>query len=66
MLEISDELDQEIRRLHRDHLQKMYQLQREIERLRQETLFDRMRFEMQPPPPTKIILQQQGPQQPQV
>ncbi|XP_025108860.1 uncharacterized protein LOC112573069 isoform X2 [Pomacea canaliculata] len=60
-----DELDQEIRRLHRDHLQKMYQLQREIERLRQETLFDRMRFEMQPPPPTKIILQQQGPQQPQ-
>ncbi|XP_076440309.1 uncharacterized protein LOC143279891 isoform X2 [Babylonia areolata] len=57
-----DELENEIQRMHRDHLRKMHDLQREMERIRQETLADRMRMEIQaqqpPPQPAKIIVQQ--------
>ena len=55
-----DELEHEIQRMQRDHLRKMYDLQREMERMRQETMVDRMRLEMQVnQQPTRIILQQQ-------
>ena len=59
---LPDELEREIQRMQRDHLRKMYDLQREIERIRQETIVDRMRLEMQVnQQPTRIILQQQPP-----
>ena len=57
---LPDELEHEIQRMQRDHLRKMYDLQREIERMRQETMVDRLRLEMQVnQQPTRIILQQQ-------
>ncbi|KAL8615109.1 hypothetical protein ACOMHN_009185 [Nucella lapillus] len=62
-----DDLERELQRMHRDHLRKMQDLHREMERIRQETLADRMRIEIQaqqqPPPlahhqpPAKIIVQ---------
>lgn len=61
-----DELEREIHRLQKEHLRKMYELQREMERMRQETMIDRMRLEMQvQQQPTKIILQQAPAAQPQ-
>ncbi|XP_013082308.1 uncharacterized protein LOC106067643 isoform X1 [Biomphalaria glabrata] len=51
-----DELERDIRRLQQDHLRKMYELQREIERLRQETIY--LKVNEKPP---KIILHQPPP-----
>ncbi|RUS83084.1 hypothetical protein EGW08_009170, partial [Elysia chlorotica] len=52
-----DELERDIRRMHQDHLRKMYELQREIERLRHDTVYLRMREQQ----PSKIIVQQPPP-----
>ncbi|GFR57798.1 hypothetical protein ElyMa_000011200 [Elysia marginata] len=45
--------------MHHDHLRKMYELQREIERLRHDTTYLRMREQQ----PSKIIVQQPPPVQ---
>ncbi|XP_052774398.1 uncharacterized protein LOC128212988 isoform X3 [Mya arenaria] len=52
-----DELERELRRLQREHLEKMYGLQKELDDLRMMLLMERNR----PPPPTTHVVQQPGP-----
>lgn len=55
-MSISDDLERELHRLQKDHLRKMYELQREIERIRAETYLLKIHDQ-----PSKIILHQSPP-----
>ncbi|KAL8600700.1 hypothetical protein ACOMHN_057290 [Nucella lapillus] len=70
-----DDLDRELRRMRRDHMRKMYDMQVQIERMRQDSHMDRMMLELHlqnrantmpaaPPPPTRLILKQKPPPPP--
>ncbi|XP_059161001.1 coiled-coil domain-containing protein 17-like isoform X2 [Physella acuta] len=51
-----DELERDIRRMQQDHLRKMYELQREIEKLRHESIYLKIHDK-----PSKIIVHQPPP-----
>jgi len=57
VLYTADELERELRRLQREHLEKMYGLQRDLDDLRMQLMMERNR----PPPPPPNVIQQPAP-----